>query len=281
MKSIIIVTIVGLVLAVFAVILIRVIRRVETVDEPVSELPVSNLGWGYTVLSLLLYPLGFASFLITVTILIPLFFIIPPRYLHPLARFFCRFMLLSIGVVVRIRGKERLKRPEPYILMFNHESLFDAFILGTVVYRYVTALGALYQFKLPFWGVLLRRYGIIPIPRKDLPEAIKSIDLARKKLEAGIPVFVSPEGTRTVNGKMREFKKGPFHLALGAKADILPMIMKGAFQIKQKTDWRIRPGVVTVQVGDFIGYEESEGMSVEQLRDHVRDVLRRLAGEIA
>jgi len=220
------------------------------------------------------------SFLLSVMIMIPLFFIIPPRNLPPIPRFFCRFILLSIGVIVKVNGKERLNRSKAYIMMCNHQSLFDVFIMGTMLYRYVTALGASYLFQLPLWGVLMRRWGIIPIPRKNLPEAIKSIDIAREKLEAGVPVFIAPEGTRSLDGRIREFKKGPFHLALGSRADILPVAIRGAFKIKRKTDWRLQPGVVTVDVGEFISYKKFEGMSVEQLRDYVRDKLRALVGEI-
>ncbi|MEE9166422.1 MAG: lysophospholipid acyltransferase family protein [Candidatus Neomarinimicrobiota bacterium] len=268
------------VLLLLVVQVIRLVGTVEshTVREPGPE--VSNLGWGHTIISLILWPLGIVSFLVGVLILIPLFIIIPPRYLHPLVRIFSRFVLLSIGVVVRVNGKARFKRPEAFIVMFNHESLFDVFVLGAVVYRYLTGLGASYQFRLPFWGYLLRRWGIIPIQRKNLREALKSINVAREKLKAGIPVMVSPEGTRTLDGKIREFKKGPFHLALGSGADILPMVLRGAFRIKQKTDWRLRPGVVRVEVGEFIPYEDYESMSVEEVRDYVREKILALAGEI-
>lgn len=272
---------IALAVVILAAVTVRMVRTVESYsEEDLAEASVRELGWGYTVVSLFLWPIAIISFLESAIILIPLFFIIPPRYLHVFVRFFSRFILLSTGVVVRVRGKERLKRPEAYILMFNHQSILDVFILGAVVYRYVTGLAASFQFRLPFWGLLMRRWGIISIPRKKLKEAIKSIDLAREKLESGIPVLVAPEGTRTLDGKMREFKKGPFHLALMSKADILPMGIRGAFDIKQITDWRVRPGVVRVEVGEFIPYAEYEDMSVEELRDYIHGTIKKLAGEI-
>ncbi|MFQ6615512.1 MAG: lysophospholipid acyltransferase family protein [Fidelibacterota bacterium] len=232
------------------------------------------------VLSLVLWPFALVAFVVSMTVLISLMFLVPPRHLHPLVRFFSRYILISTGAVLRVKGKERLRRSRAYILMPNHQSILDVFILGAVVYRYMTGLGAAYQFDLPLWGTVLRRWGIIPIPRNDLPKAIESIDLARQKLQAGIPVMVAPEGTRTLDGRIAEFKKGPFHLSLGSRADIIPMLIHGAFEIKPMMDWRLHPGVIRVEIGDVIPYEEYRKMSVEELRDHVRNRLRRMAGEI-
>ena len=109
---------------------------------------------------------------------------------------------------------------------------------------------------------------------------MRSIDMAKETLQKGIPVYVSPEGTRTTTGRIREFKKGPFHLAREAGADILPMVFHGAFEIKRKTDWRLRPGVIRIDVGDFILHEDYQHMSMEELQAHVREQLRRMKGEI-
>ncbi|MFQ6673482.1 MAG: lysophospholipid acyltransferase family protein [Fidelibacterota bacterium] len=278
MNSLVIV--IALLALVFVGVTISVVSRVESHSEKPSAVAQHKLGFLYTVVSVILWPLGLLSFVVGVVILIPLLFLIPPKYLSLVIRLFCRFVLLSVGVVVRVKGKERFRRSKAFVVMFNHQSLFDAFVLGVVIYRYMTALGAAYQFKLPLWGTLLRRWEIIPIPRTNLTQAIRSIELAREKLDSGIPVLVAPEGTRTLTGEIGEFKKGPFHLALGSKADILPMVIQGAFEIKQKTDWRLKPGIVRVNTGNFITLEQYRGLSVEELRNYVRVRLRELAGEI-
>lgn len=268
-------------IAVLIVISLRTVQKVEAHGDRSHLGQKGNPDLMLSVLSGVLWLFALVSFVVSMVILILLMFLVPPRYLHPLVRFFSRFILISTGTVLKVNGKKRLQRSKAYILMPNHQSILDVFILGAVVYRYMTGLGAAYQFDLPLWGTILRRWGIIPIPRKDLPRAIESIDLARKKLEAGIPVMVAPEGTRTLDGKIGEFKKGPFHLSLGSRADIIPMLIQGAFEIKPMMDWRFHPGVVRVEIGDVIPYEEYEGMSVEELRDHVRQRIQKMAGEIA
>ena len=185
-------------------------------------------------------------------------------------------MLLSFGVIVRLRGKEKLKREKAYLLVINHESLFDVFLMACLTFRQVTALGAAYQFKLPLWGLMLKRYGIIPLMRRNTNEAMEAVALAREKLEAGICVFIAPEGTRTETGELKPFKKGPFHLAFGAKADILLAVFKGSFEIKRKTDWRIRPGIITIDVGDFILYEDYKDSTIEELQSLTRTEMLKL-----
>ena len=122
---------------------------------------------------------------------------------------------------VPMRGKEKLKREKAYLLVINHESLFDVFLMACLTFRQVTALGAAYQFKLPLWGLMLKRYGIIPLLRRNTNEAMEAVALAREKLEAGICVFIAPEGTRTETGELKPFKKGPFHQPFPANAAIL------------------------------------------------------------
>lgn len=265
---------------VLAGIAVKIIRRVEIHSEKTPESASGEMGMGHTIASVFLYPLGFLAFTVAMLILIPTVVIFSPRRTHWMVRLMARFILLSIGVVVKVTGKEKLRRKKAFVVMFNHESIFDAMLLGVVVYRYVTALGAAYQFKLPLWGALLRRWGIIEIPRKKLQAAKQSIEAAKETLQKGIPVYVSPEGTRTTTGRIREFKKGPFHLARGAEADILPMVFRGVFEIKRKTDWRLKPGVVNIEVGDFILHDDYQHMSIEELQAHVREQLRRLKGEI-
>lgn len=260
---------------------VSLVHKVESHTDRTIPGQTDGPGLLISILSLVFWPFALLAFVLTAVILLPLLFLVSPRYLHPLARFFSRYILLSAGTLLRVKGKHRLMQSRAYVLMPNHQSILDVFILGAVIYRYMTGLGAAYMFNLPMWGTILRRWGIIPLPRKNLQEAIRSIDRAREKLEEGIPVMVFPEGTRTVNGRIGEFKKGPFHLSLGSRADIIPMLIQGAFKIKPVMDWRLHPGVVRVEIGEVIPYEEYRGMSVEELRDHVRDRLRKMAGELA
>ncbi len=266
-------------LALFAVAAVKILRTTEYHGEQTPREVAAPLGFRHTILSFIFYPIGFVTFVFTVLTLTPLVFIFHPRRVHWAIRFYGRLMLLSFGVIVKLNGRERLKRDKAYLLLINHESLFDVFLMASLTFRQVTALGAAYQFKLPLWGIMLKRYGIIPLKRRKTSEAIQAVGMAKQKLEEGVCVFMAPEGTRTDTGKLKPFKKGAFHLASGAEADILIAVFKGAFEIKRKTDWRIRPGKVTIDVGDFILYDDYKGTSLEELQSLVRASMLELLGE--
>jgi len=78
-----------------------------------------------------------------------------------------------------------------------------------------------------------------------------------------------PEGHRTITGKMATFKKGPFHLAKAAKADILPFGIHGLYEFNKKGVFKIQPGIVTVSFGEPFAYDDFKDDSVDKIRDKV------------
>jgi 1-acyl-sn-glycerol-3-phosphate acyltransferase len=149
------------------------------------------------------------------------------KKIYPAVRILARMQLLIMGVNVRILGLENIDQKHSYIVMGNHESLFDIFALPAAVPMYWVGVEAASHFSLPFWGYLTRKWGNIPIQRKDKAEAIKALEKAKQVIKSGTSILILPEGHRTLTGKIAMFKKGPFHLAKEAKADILPFAFIG------------------------------------------------------
>ena len=86
--------------------------------------------------------------------------------------------------------------------------------------------------------------------------------------------LIAPEGTRSKDGSLGEFKKGAFHLAKNTGASIVPVIINGAYEAKNKKDWRLRPGTIDVYFSDSISAHIYKDMSVEELRDYVRGIIK-------
>ena len=229
-----------------------------------------------TLVSLLIWPLASIIFII----LIPFYFFIAvfiaPVKLYTLASMFCRTILFFGGQWLKIKGDTPSKENQPYLYLFNHGSLFDAFMLVAAIPHYITAVGANKQFSWPIWGWIVRRYGVIPIKRKNLKEAIHSLDLAEDAIRDGTSFIISPEGTRTLTGKMGVFKKGPFHLAKNTGVTIIPIGLLGGFQAKRKDDWRLRPGILTTRFGTPITKIEYSDLSVNEIKDLVRERIQQL-----
>lgn len=226
---------------------------------------------------MILWPIWMMTFLFSAVLYILFFIIFPPEKLHPLVRLICMALLFSGGQGLKISGKAPDIQDGPFLYLFNHESMFDGFMLGAAINHYFTAVGAVEQFSYPVWGFLLRRYGVIPIKRKNLGEAIHSLDQAENAIKMGTSFIISPEGTRTLTGKMNPFKKGPFHLALNTGVTLVPVGLKGVFRAKKKTDWRLNPGILKLNFGRPITHNEYENLSLEKLQSLIRGEILRLS----
>jgi 1-acyl-sn-glycerol-3-phosphate acyltransferase len=185
-------------------------------------------------------------------------------------------MLLAGGQWLKVEGRRPDKNGQPYLYLFNHESLMDAFMLGGSIKHYITAVGAEYQFSYPIWGTLARRHGAIPIKRDKLTKAIYSLDKAEEAIRKGISFIISPEGTRTLSGQLGEFKKGPFHVALNTGVTIVPVALMGAYEAKKKTDWRLSPGILTIRFGEPITANQYKSLDIDTLRAHLREKIQQL-----
>jgi 1-acyl-sn-glycerol-3-phosphate acyltransferase len=196
-----------------------------------------------------------------------------------LARILFAVQLKIMGIRLQVTGREYLIADRPCVVMGNHQSLFDIFVIPVAVPLYYVGIEAAYHFSLPLWGRLITRYGNIPIQRRNLKRAIDSIAMARQTLESGTSIIVLPEGHRTRTGRIGPFKKGPFHLARQTQAPILPFAICGLYDYNKKGSWRLRPGRVTVHIGQPITFDQYAHLSTDQLCRHVRKIVMQLAGQ--
>ena len=228
----------------------------------------------YTLYSIILWPIWYAYLIIILPVFLIFIIFVSKEYFHyflrPMSYFFCLFG----GQKLKVYGKIPDPKSGPYLYLMNHESLFDHFAIGRHIKHYVTAIAKYEQFKYPLWGHVAKYYGIEPIDRSNTKKAIKSL----KKVEMEImknklSFLIAPEGTRSKDGSLGEFKKGAFHLAKNTGASIVPVIINGAYEAKNKKDWRLRPGTIDVYFSDSISAHIYKDMSVEELRDYVRGII--------
>jgi len=192
-------------------------------------------------------------------------------------RFLFNILLWLVGIKLEVTGRKHILPDKPYLIMGNHQSLFDVFVIPAAVPIYFVALEAARHFSYPFFGYVIRKWGNIPIARNDLSSARKSLDRAKETILSGISILVMPEGHRTLTGDMQPFKKGPFHLAKAARADILPFGIKGLYRFNPKGSFHIQPGVVTVRFGKPIDSDRINDLTVEQARDMVFNQIKKLS----
>ncbi|MDP7196716.1 MAG: lysophospholipid acyltransferase family protein, partial [SAR202 cluster bacterium] len=201
---------------------------------------------------------------------------LPSKKLHWLARIIAWSVILTGGQWLKIKGDAPLKENGPYLYLFNHQSIFDAFMIVASARHYFTGVGAIEQFSYPVWGFLAKKYGLIPIERKKIGSAIGSLAEVENALNNGVSAMIAPEGTRTLTGNLGPFKKGAFHVAKNTGITIIPVALIGAFEAKNKNDWRVKPGILSTIFGDPITQKEYDDISVADLRDLVRSRMSEL-----
>lgn len=182
-------------------------------------------------------------------------------------------LLWAGGAKLEVLGQENVDPKRPTIYVANHQSTIDIpahFMAVPVPFRYV----AKSQLKwVPLIGWYLALAGHVFVNRSNRAKAIASLDAAAAKIRGGTSIFLYPEGTRSPDGRILPFKKGPFALALKARVPICPVTIEGSGKLMPKDTWNITPGPIRVKVGKPIDTTAFAENDREGLARAVRDVI--------
>ena len=157
-----------------------------------------------------------------------------------------RSALRIAGVRIAIEGRGKLDPSRCYIFMCNHVSNLDPPIVVPVLPGRTSILVKKELFRVPILGWAMRMASLVPVDRRDRDSAIASIDKAAAVMKAGLHMTIYPEGTRSTDGRLLPFKKGPFHLALDTGVPIAPVTILGSLQMMRKGSIRIHAGTTRV-----------------------------------
>src|SRR5271156_6464989 len=156
------------------------------------------------------------------------------------------FFVRVVGVRVRVEGKAKI--PEGVCLFVaNHTSSADAPAVVGAIPRRIAVLLKESLFKWPIVGQAFTLAHFIPVNRRDRDSAIASVEKAAEAMRAGQSFLIYPEGTRSPDGRLQEFKKGAAVLAIKAGVPIVPVLCSGAQRIMAKRSLKIHPGEILVE----------------------------------
>ena len=168
----------------------------------------------------------------------------------------------------------------PHIFVMNHQSMLDiacAFASIPVNLRFVAK--NVLKF-VPFLGWFMWLTGMIFVDRSRGTQAVRSFAKAAVKIREGASIIVFPEGTRSRDGSILPFKRGPFALALQAGVAIVPVAIEGSGQVLGAGGFRLAPGLVRLRIGQPIATAGRAAHERDQLRREVRLALIDLHREI-
>ena len=180
------------------------------------------------------------------------------------------FFVRAVGVRVRVQGLERIP---PGVCLFapNHTSSADAPAVVGAIPRRISILLKESLFKWPIVGQVFLSAHFIPVNRSAHDSAVASVEKASAALRAGQSFLIYPEGTRSPDGRLQEFKKGAVVMAIKAGVPIVPMACSGAHRVMEKRSLVIHPGEILVE---FLEPIDASGYSLEE-RDTLNELVRR------
>ncbi|MCB9481921.1 MAG: lysophospholipid acyltransferase family protein [Desulforegulaceae bacterium] len=214
--------------------------------------------------------LFFVPFLIimnfAIFIFIPFTAFFCPKYLDLLAVIWSRLSLFATPVFTEIKGKENIERDKSYIIVANHSSQYDIFVLyGWLGIPFKWVMKEELR-KVPVIGYFCEVAGHIFIDRSKPDEAIKRINNAKENLiKENKSILFFPEGTRSLDGRVKNFKKGAFQLALEMKIPVLPVTIKGTHSILPSKTTDLLPGRAELIIHKPINVEDLDKNSINGL----------------
>src|SRR5271156_3384222 len=147
---------------------------------------------------------------------------------------------------VQVEGRENIPA-RTCIFMANHVSNLDPPILYPELPFRTAFFLKRSLIKIPILGLGMRLANFVPVDRDGrLESARESVQAGSKVLALGVSISTFPEGTRSRDGRLLAFKKGPFYLAMESAVPVVPVTMLGTFESWPKTRFALRPGTATV-----------------------------------
>jgi 1-acyl-sn-glycerol-3-phosphate acyltransferase len=215
--------------------------------------------WAITMTLILFFPMILASLLSSTG-----------NLAFSISKIWAYVMLLVTGTRVDMQGEEKIQKGCSYVIISNHQSLFDILAL-------VTSLGIQYRWTIkkellnvPLFGHALYASRNIFIDRSNPEMARESIRKGLDRLPSGVSIMFFAEGTRSPDGRLQDFKKGAFNVALEKSYPILPVTVNGSRHVLPKASFVFTPGRIRVTIGDPIDTHEYNHETIAELMAKTR-----------
>jgi 1-acyl-sn-glycerol-3-phosphate acyltransferase len=184
-----------------------------------------------------------------------------PRFGSLFGVIWARVNSIVTPMVVETRGKHNIDKTQSYVIISNHQSQYDIFVLyGWLGIDFKWVMKQELR-KVPALGIACEKIGHIFIDRSNTEAALRSLDEAKSKIVDGTSVIFFPEGTRSRDGNLGTFKKGAFKMAFDLGIPILPVTISGTRAILPTESFDLLPGRACMTIHppmDISGYDRGD-----------------------
>ncbi|KNF08345.1 1-acyl-sn-glycerol-3-phosphate acyltransferase [Gottschalkia purinilytica] len=182
-------------------------------------------------------------------------------------------VLVLSGCEVNVIGEENVPEDGSVLFVSNHQGNFDIPILLTYIQKPKAFLAKSELKKLPMINKWMKYLNCIFLDRKNPRESIKAINNGVEILKEGYSLVVFPEGTRSKDGKLGEFKSGSLKLATKSGVPIVPVTIKGSNKIMEKGSLIIRPAKVEIIISPPIEVNDNQSKDTKELTEVARKAI--------
>lgn len=181
----------------------------------------------------------------------------PPRIW---ARFTCRIFLMRIEV----KGRENIRKGESYVFVANHQGAYDIWLIyGYLNHNFKWLMKKSLE-KIFAVGPACKKAGHVFVDDSNIAGIRETISEAEKTLKKGMSVVIFPEGSRSWDGKMIEFKRGAFMLAGEFKLPVVPLTIDGSFRAMPRSTYNMTPTKLILTIHKPI-YPGENGFNTKKL----------------
>jgi 1-acyl-sn-glycerol-3-phosphate acyltransferase len=169
---------------------------------------------------------------------------------------------------------EIIKNNEAIVLISNHQSNLDIQTLLGYFPKSLAFIAKKEMEKWPLIGRWMRAMGCIFLDRKNARQGMKDMKNAMDKIKKGYSYVIFPEGGRTPDGEVKDFKKGSFRLATETGAKILPVTIRGTYNIQKKGSLKVTANKnVKIIVDEPVDLSKLTRPEIKELDNKVRDII--------
>lgn len=178
------------------------------------------------------------------------------EFVHKVQQFWSRSFFWLMFLPVSVDGIEHIEPKQSYVFVANHQSMFDVWLVYgwlPVIFKWLMKAELR---KVPFVGTGCKAAGHIFVDRRNAKAAMESLKEVEKQLVDGVCTVIFPEGTRSLNGEVGRFKRGAFQIALELGLPVIPLSLKGCFEVLPKGKAYVTRHPVHMHIGEPIDLKQ-------------------------
>ncbi|MFP4417225.1 MAG: lysophospholipid acyltransferase family protein [Chitinispirillaceae bacterium] len=200
-----------------------------------------------------------------------------------IGRGWCKNFVKMAGLRIETVNMDRISTDKRYVLIVNHSSHLDIPIIMSIFPFHVSFIAKKELFQIPFFGWGIAAMGQVSVDRSNARNARKSITKAVEMLkEKDISLVLFPEGTRSPDGKVGDFKQAAFALALESGATVVPIYLGGTHDVLPKKRLLVKPGTITLHIGEPLEPERVGEYNKRTLSEHMhRQIVSMQQNEVS